>query len=79
MYHFHDISIPKNYLCEISDRKFYYRIPHWVYRSRHMRGSFHLKKEKLTIVTVKITCNKKKLCKRVVPILTLTVTHSILA
>ena len=55
MYHFHDISIPKTYLCEISDRKFYYRVPHWVYRPRHMRGGFHLKKEKLTIVTIKIT------------------------
>ena len=63
MYHFHDISIPKTYLCEISDRKFYYRVPHWVYRPRHMRGGFHLKKEKLTIVTIKITSYKKKLCK----------------
>lgn len=66
MYHFHDISIPKTYLCEISDRKFYYRVPHWVYRPRHMRGGFHLKKEKLTIVTIKITSYKKKLCKRFV-------------
>ena len=65
-YRLHDISIPKNYLCEISDRKFYHRIPHWVNRSRHMRGGFHLKNEKFTIVTVKITSCKKKLRKRFV-------------
>ena len=59
MYQLHDISIPKSYLCEISDRKFYHRIPHWVNRSRHMRGGFHLKNEKFTIVTVKITSDKK--------------------
>lgn len=47
MYPLHDISIHKNYLCKISDRKFYYRIPHRVYRSRHMRGGFHLKKRKV--------------------------------
>jgi len=31
-----------------------------------MRGGFHLKKEKLTIVTIKITSYKKKLRKRFV-------------
>lgn len=46
-----------------------------------MRGGFHLKKEKLTIVTIKIISYKKNcandLCGSVIPILTFTVTHSI--